>query len=124
MQKIADFTFVYQGLNETRGRCQMQVYQLASGMTVVIATELPNTSPCASISKVAATLATQLRWMYVEPGGAMLWIEREPGEAGTFTWVQFRWEGRASTELERRALRHEQVEQLIGENVAHQPQLA
>jgi len=123
MQKIADFTYVYQGLEETRGRCQMQVYQLASGMTVVLATELPNTAPAASISTVAAALATQLRWMYVEPGGAMLWIEREP-TADTFTWVSFRWDGATFSEAERRALRHEQVEQLIGESVAHQPQLA
>jgi hypothetical protein len=53
----------------------------------------------------------------------MLWIEREPGEADTFSWVQFRCEGRTYTELERRVLSRDQVEQLIGETEHHQPQL-
>jgi hypothetical protein len=124
MLKIADFTYRYQGLQAARGRCQIQVYQLASGMTVVIAAELANNAPCASITKVAAALATEIRWMYVEPGGAMLWIEREPGEAETFSWVQLRWDGRAYREPERRPLSREHVEQLIGETVQTQPQLA
>ena len=121
MRKAADFTYCYEGLEETCGRCQIQVYQLESGMTVAIATELPNNAPAANISKVAATLAAQVRWMYVEPGGAMLWIERQPGEAAAFSWVQFRWDGATFSEAERRPLSRNQVEQLIGETVPHQP---
>jgi hypothetical protein len=121
MLKAADFTYRYQGLQAARGRCQIQVYQLESGMTVVIATELPNNAPCASITKVAAALAAEIRWMYVEPGGAMLWIEHEPGEAETFSWVQFRWDGAAFSESERRPLSRSQIEQLIGETVQALP---
>lgn len=113
MQKVTDFTYVYQGLEG-----QIRVYGLASGMTVAISTETLNNTPRASITGAAASLATEIRLMYVEPGGVMLWIEHHPGNAETFYWVQLRWDGRAYTEPERRPLSRVQVEELIGEAVA------
>jgi hypothetical protein len=83
-------------------------------MTVVIASELAD-NPGASVTDQAERLATAIRARFVEPGGAMVWIEHEPGQRETFERVLFRWDGQGYEEPVWRSSSRRQVEALIGE---------
>lgn len=115
MPKIADFRHVCRGPQETLAGWRIRLYRLVSGMTVVVATELPGNAPPASINMIADALATEIRRLYVVPGGAMVWIEHCPGKQETFHRVLFQWDGKQYAEPERKPSSRSQVETLIGE---------
>jgi hypothetical protein len=115
MAKVADFTHLYQGLLATPATCRIRVYRLASGMTVVIASEQPGNAVRASITNVAEALATEIRGLYVVPGGAMVWIEHYPGAGETFDRVLFQWDGLAYSDPAWHPSSRRQVEAMIGE---------
>src|SRR5690349_21714907 len=75
MPPAADFIHRYRvPPNTIEAQCRIRVYQLADGMIVVIATELPG-NVGASITNAAEILATEMRRLFVVPGAGLLWIE-------------------------------------------------
>ena len=60
--------------NIIEAKCRIRVYQLANGIIVVIATELPDNAG-ASITNAAEILATEMRRWFVVSGGGLFWIE-------------------------------------------------
>jgi hypothetical protein len=115
MPKIADFRHLCRGPQKTLAGWRLRLYRLASGLTVVLASELPGNVPRTSRAALVEALATEIRRLYVASGAPMLWIEHERGERETFEQVLFHWDGPASTEPERRPLSRQQVEALLGE---------
>lgn len=116
---VVDTIYEYQDERGRPGRCRIRVYHLASGMTVVIASELAD-NPGASVTDQAERLATAIRARFVEPGGAMVWIEHYPAlekleESEEFERVLFRWDGQGYEEPQWRPSSRDQVEALIGE---------
>jgi len=81
MPLLADFQHHYHGMMAFRSVCRIRVSQLESGMTVVIATELPD-NPGTSITNWAEFLASEMRRRFVPPGGALAWIEHDPERPG------------------------------------------
>jgi hypothetical protein len=81
MPLLADFEHHYHGMMAVRSVCRIRVYQLESGMTVVIATELPD-NPGTSVTNWAEFLASEMRRRFVAPGGALAWIEHDPERPG------------------------------------------
>jgi hypothetical protein len=97
MLLLADVQHQYHGMMAVRSVCRIRVSQLESDMTVVIATDLPD-NPGTSITNWAEFLATEMRWRFVAPGGALAWIEHDPERPGRtgeepFARVLFRWDG-------------------------------
>jgi hypothetical protein len=115
MPRIADFTHLYRGPQKMLAGWRIRLYRLASGLTVVVASELPGNVPRDRRAALVEALAAEIRRLYVASGAAMLWIEHERGENETFDQVLFPWDSRASAEPERRPMSREQVEALIGE---------
>jgi hypothetical protein len=117
MPKIADFRHLHRGQHKELAGWRLRLYRLASGMTVVVASELPGNMPRDRRAALVEALATEIRRLYVASGAAMLWIEHERGDRETFEQVLFHWDGHASAEPERQPLSRQQVEALIGEVV-------
>jgi hypothetical protein len=115
MPRIADFTHLYRGPHKELAGWRIRLYRLASGVTVVVASELPGKVPRDRRAALVEALAMEIRRLYVASGAAMRWIEHERGERETFDEVLFQWDGDASAEPERRPMSREQVEELIGE---------
>jgi hypothetical protein len=115
MPRIADFTHLYRGPRRELAGWRIRLYRLASGLTVVVASELPGNVPRDRRAALVEALAAEIRRLYVASDATMRWIEHERGERETFDQVLFQWDGHASAEPERRPLSREQVEALIGE---------
>lgn len=116
-----DMIYRYRGFRNELGWCRIRIYQLASGLTVVVASERPD-NPGISITDYTAELASAIRRMYLAPGRAMVWIEHQPWQgrdrgAETFERVLLRWNGERYTEPERRPCTRREVETLIGEGL-------
>jgi hypothetical protein len=123
MPLLADFHHHYRGSMGFRSVCRIRVYQLDSGMTVVIATELPD-NPGTSITNWAEFLATEMRRRFVAPGAGLAWIEHSPERPGLtgapplpeqFDRVLFRWDGTCYHDPDWRPFSRAQVEALLGE---------
>lgn len=119
MSAILDTVFDYTGYGNGPSRCRIRLYHLASGIMLVIASELPDN--CGTpMTNFAAELATAVREWFVEPGRGMFWIEYNPGQGNgqaqeTFNRVLFRWDGHQYTDPQRKRWSRRQVEALIGE---------
>jgi hypothetical protein len=124
MPPVTDFVHRYCVPPSTiEATCRIRVYQLADGVIVVIATELPD-NPGASITNAAEILATDMRRWFVVPGGGLLWIEHyqdramiggRPQQKQSFDRVFFRWNGQQYDDPDWKPFSREQVETLIGE---------
>jgi hypothetical protein len=124
MPPLADFVHHFTGLWDRPTMCRIRVYQLDSGMTVAIVTELPD-NIVISISNYAAQLATEIRADFVQPGGALAWIEYYPARHSVsehetsipemFARVFFRWDRAHYRDPEWKPFSRSQVEDLIGE---------
>lgn len=123
MPLLADFQHHYRGAMGCRSVCRIRVYQRERGMTVVIATELPD-NPGTSITNWAEFLATELRRRFVAPGAGLAWIEHDPERPGLmgdpplpeqFDRVRFRWDGAHDRTPDWRPVSRAQVAALLGE---------
>jgi hypothetical protein len=120
---VTNYIHTFTGLWNRPAKCRIRVYRLESGMTVVIATELPD-NPGTTITNAAELLATEIRQRFVAAGEAMVWIEHyqerdlvngTPTIKETFDRVLFRWDGRRYDDPQWLPFSREAVEQLIGE---------
>lgn len=119
MPAVFDTIFEYQGSWGRPARCRLRLYRLANGMTVAIASELPD-NPGVSITNFAAELATGVRRQFIEPGQGLLWVEHYPRqESGldreTYDRVLLRWDGRAYRDPQWKPWSRAAIEALIGE---------
>jgi hypothetical protein len=124
MPPITDFIHRYCVLpNIIEAHCRIRVYQLASDIIVVIATEMPD-NPGASITNAAEILATEMRRWFVIPGGGLFWIEHyqdramiadRPQQKESFDRVLFRWDGEQYDDPDWKPFSREHLETLIGE---------
>lgn len=124
MPPVTDFIHRYcVPPNIIEAKCRIRVYQLANGIIVVIATELPDNAG-ASITNAAEILATEMRRWFVVPGGGLFWIEHyqdraliggRPQQKESFDRVFFRWDGAQYDDPVWQPFSREQVEVLIGE---------
>ncbi len=124
MPPVTDFIHWYcVPPNIIEATCRIRVYQLANGIIVTIATELPDNAG-ASITNAAEILATEMKSWFVVPGGGLFWIEHyqdraviggRPQQKESFDRVFFRWDGAQYDDPEWKPYRRQQVESLIGE---------
>jgi hypothetical protein len=120
---VTNYIHTFTGLWNRPAKCRIRVYRLESGMTVVIATELPD-NPGTTITNAAELLATEIRQRLVTAGEAMVWIEHyqergvvngAPTIQETFDRVLFRWDGNRYDDPQWLPFSRKAVEQLIGE---------
>ena len=124
MPPVTDFIHRYcVPPNTIEAKCRIRVYQLADGLIVVIATELPDNAG-SSITNAAEILATEMRRWFVVSGGGLFWIEHyqdravigsRPQLKESFDRVFFRWDGAQYDDPEWKPFSRQQVEALIGE---------
>src|SRR5207247_791555 len=113
-----DHLYLYRGLHGCPSYCWLRI-STAPGQTVVLATELED-NPGTSITTIAHRLATEVARTFGLPLDTLRWIEHYPERPGlteSFALVRFTRTAQGLQAPERRRLRREDVETLIGQTL-------